>query len=86
MAVRLARKSAHLSEGVRTKMELEHLFQQTGTFMTLQMLVMGSLIIPAVVGRDDIYHAFVRRTASHVVTFGPVSLLGYILYEVTKLS
>lgn len=67
-------------------MELEHLFQQSGFFMTLQMVFMGSLLIPAAVGRVDIYRVFVRATASNVVTFGPVALLGYILYEVSKLA
>jgi hypothetical protein len=67
-------------------MELEHLFQQSGLFMTLQMVFVGSLLIPAAVGRVDIYRIFVRATASNVVTFGPMTLLGYILYEVARLT
>ncbi len=66
-------------------MELEHLFQQSGFFMTLQMVFMGALLIPAVAGRIDIYRIFVRSAASNIVTFGPMGLLGYVLYEVARL-
>jgi hypothetical protein len=54
--------------------------------MTLQFIFAGSLLIPAAVGRIDIYRIFVRSTASNVVTFGPMGLLVYILYEVSKLA
>ncbi len=67
-------------------MELEHLFQQSGSFMTLQMVFLGSLLIPAALGRVDMYRIFVRSTASNVVTFGPIALLGYVLYAVSRLA
>jgi hypothetical protein len=67
-------------------MELEHAFQQSGTFMTLQLLFMSSLLVPGIVGRTDIYRAFVRSLASSVVTFGPMALLLYVLYQVSGLS
>ncbi len=67
-------------------MELEHLFQQSTAFMTLQLVFMSSLLVPAAVGRIDIYRVFVRSAASNVVTFGPMALLGYMLYEVSKLA
>ncbi len=67
-------------------MELEHLFQQTRFFMTLQLILAVSLLIPAALGRVDIYRTLVRSTASNVVTFGPMALLGYTLYEVSKLG
>ncbi len=67
-------------------MELEHLFQQSGSFMTLQMVFLGSLLIPAALGRADMYRIFVRSTASNVVTFGPIALLGYVLYAVSRLA
>ncbi len=67
-------------------MELEHLFQQSTSFMTLQLVFMGSLLVPAAVGRIDMYRVFVRSAASSVVTFGPMALLGYMLYEVSKLA
>ncbi len=53
--------------------------------MTLQMVFMGALLIPAVAGRIDIYRIFVRSAASNIVTFGPMGLLGYVLYEVARL-
>ncbi len=41
---------------------------------------------PAMIGRPDLYRSFVRITASHVVSFGPLALLVYVLYEVSRLS
>ncbi len=67
-------------------MELEHLFQQTRFFMTLQLVFAVSLLVPVAVGRVDIYRVFVTKTASNVVTFGPMGMLVYILYEVSKLA
>jgi hypothetical protein len=66
-------------------MELEYLFQHSGSFVVLQ-LVMGSLMVPAAIGRMDLYRSFVRSTASYVVSFGPVALLVYVLFEVSRLS
>jgi hypothetical protein len=66
-------------------MELEYLFQHSGSFMILQ-LIMGSLLVPAAFGRTDLYRMFVRSTASYVVSFGPVALLVYVLFEVSRLS
>jgi len=66
-------------------MELEYLLQHSASFMILQ-LMMGSLLVPAVIGRADLYRSFVRSTASYVVSFGPVALLVYVLFEVSRLS
>ncbi|MEK6744354.1 MAG: hypothetical protein AABZ15_12120 [Nitrospirota bacterium] len=66
-------------------MELEYLFQHSGPFMVMQ-LMMGSLLVPAAMGRVDLYRAFVRNMASYVVSFGPVALLVYVLFEVSRLS
>jgi hypothetical protein len=66
-------------------MELEYLFQHSGSFMVLQ-LMMGSLMVPAAIGRIDLYRLFVRSTASYVVSFGPVGILVYVLFEVSRLS
>ena len=66
-------------------MELEHLLHQSGWYLIMQML-MGSLMVPAMIGRVDLYRSFVRMVASHVVSFGPLALLVYVLYEVTRLS
>jgi hypothetical protein len=67
-------------------MELEHAFQQSGTFMTLQLLFMSSLLVPGILGRTDIYRALVRALASSAVSFGPMALLLYVLYQVSRLS
>jgi|MudIll2142460700_1097286.scaffolds.fasta_scaffold190101_2 hypothetical protein len=67
-------------------MELEHLFHTSGLFLALQLFFAGSLLVPGVMGRADLYHAFVRKLASAVVTFGPVGLLVYVLYEVSRLA
>ena len=66
-------------------MELEYLFQHSGSFMMLQ-LMMGSLLVPAAIGRSDLYRSFVRSASSYVVSFGPVAILVYVLFEVSRLS
>jgi hypothetical protein len=66
-------------------MELEHVLHQSGWYLMLQMLL-GSLMVPAMIGRPDLYRSIVRTTASHVVSFGPLALLVYVLYEVSRLS
>ena len=66
-------------------MELEYLFQHSASFMILH-LMMGSLLVPAAMGSLDLYRSFVRSTASSVVSFGPVALLVYVLFEVSRLS
>ena len=65
-------------------MELEHVMQQSGWFHIMQM-VMGSLLLPAMIGRGDLYRSFIRSTASNVVSFGPFGLLVYVLFEVSRL-
>jgi hypothetical protein len=67
-------------------MEFEHLFNGSGFILALQLLCAGSLMIPAAMGRADLYHAFVRTSASSVVTYGPMALLVYVLYEVSLLA
>lgn len=67
-------------------MELEHLFQYSNTYMTMQMVLAGALLVPSAIGRMDLYRSFARETASLVVTFGPVGLLVYMLFEVAKLA
>ena len=67
-------------------MELEHLFQQSNMFMAMQLMFAGALLVPAAVGRTDLYQRFIRNTASAVVNVGPMALLTYVLYEVSKLT
>lgn len=66
-------------------MELEHFLHQSGWYCIAQLL-MGSLMVPAMIGRVDLYRSFVRTVASQVVSFGPFALLVYVLYEVSRLS
>lgn len=66
-------------------MELEHLLHQSGWYIMAQLL-MGSLMVPAMIGRVDLYRSFIRMAASHVVSFGPFALLVYVLFEVSRLS
>jgi len=67
-------------------MELEHLFRQSEFFLTLQLVLTGSLFIPGMIGRTDLYRSFVRKVASNVVSFGPMGLLVYVLYNVSRLG
>jgi hypothetical protein len=67
-------------------MELEHAFQLSGAFTLFQLLFMSSLLIPAMAGRTDIVRAFVRTLTVQIVSFGPMALLLYVLYEVSKLQ
>lgn len=67
-------------------MELEYVFLQSGAFTLFQFLFMSSLLIPGILGRADVYPAFVRTLATYVVSFGPVALLVYVLHQVSKLQ
>jgi hypothetical protein len=51
-----------------------------------QMMFMGSLLIPSMLGRMDLYSKGVRSLASNVVSFGPVAVLVYVLYQVSHLN
>ncbi len=67
-------------------MELEYAFQQSGFLVAFQVLVVGSLLAPGILGGSALYHWFIRTVASYVVSFGPMALLIYILYKVSHLS
>jgi uncharacterized membrane protein YeaQ/YmgE (transglycosylase-associated protein family) len=67
-------------------MDFEHAFQQTGFILSLQMMVVGSVMGPAVMGRSDFYRIIVGKIASLVVTFGPMAMLLYVLYAVSRLG
>jgi hypothetical protein len=49
-------------------------------------MFMGSLLVPSIIGRIDLYGKGVRALASNVVSFGPVALLVYVLYQVSHLN
>jgi hypothetical protein len=66
-------------------MELEHAFLQSNYFTLFQMIFLGSLMAPSLLGRADIYGKAARTAATLVVTVGPVALLMYVLFEVSHL-
>lgn len=67
-------------------MDLEHAFLQSNFFLLFQMMFLGSLMVPNLLGREDMYGKAARNTASLVVTVGPVAILLYVLFEVSHLS
>ena len=67
-------------------MELEHMFLQSNFFMLFQMMFLGSLMVPSMLGRADIYGKAARSIATLVVTVGPVAILLYVLFEVSHLN
>ena len=66
-------------------MELEHAFQQSGFLAALQVFIAGSLLAPGVFGNSVLYQRFARMVATYVVSFGPMALLVYVLYRVSRL-
>ncbi len=67
-------------------MDFEHVFQQTGFLLALHIVIVVSVIGPGAMGRSDFYRIIVGKVASLVVTFGPMVMLLYILYIVSRLS
>jgi len=67
-------------------MDLEHAFLQSNFFMLFQMMFLGSLMVPSMLGRVDIYGKAARNAATLVVTVGPVAILMYVLFEVSHLN
>lgn len=66
-------------------MELEHVLQQSSFFLMFQMMFMVLLLVPGMLGRMDLYSKGVRVLASNLVSFGPVAMLVYVLYQVSHL-
>lgn len=67
-------------------MYFEHALQQSNFFLMFQMMFLGSLIVPSMIGRIDLYSKVVRSLASNVISFGPVVMLAYVLYQVSHLN
>jgi hypothetical protein len=67
-------------------MEFEHAFQQAGFISALQLLILGSVLAPGIMGRSDLYCVLAGKVASYLVTFGPPAMLIYLLYAVSHLS
>ena len=72
--------------GRRRTMDFEHAFLQSNFFMLFQMMFLGSLMVPSMFGRVDIYGKAARTAATLVVTVGPVAILMYVLFEVSHLN
>lgn len=66
-------------------MELEHAFLQSNFFLLFQMMFLGSLMMPSMLGRADIYGKAARSGATLVVTAGPIAILLYVLFEVSHM-
>ncbi len=66
-------------------MDFEYAFQQAGFIQAFQLMIIGALVAPGVMGRSDLYRVFAGKVASNVVTFGPVATLIYVLYAVSRL-
>jgi hypothetical protein len=67
-------------------MEFEHLFHAAGFLVALNLMFVASMLLPAAMGRPDLYQAGVRKLAAVTVTFGPMGLLIYVLYQVSRLA
>ena len=66
---------------------MEHTFTlQWGNVAALQMLFFTTLLFPGIVGRGDVFRAFVGTVTSYVVSFAPMALLIYLLYTVSHLQ
>jgi hypothetical protein len=66
-------------------MELEHAVQQPGFLAAIQLMVL-SVLAPGVMAGSGIYQKFVKVAASYVVSFGPLAILIYVLYRVSRLA
>ena len=67
-------------------MEFEHAFQQSNFFLMFQMMFMGSLLVPSMLGRMDLYSKGMKALALNFVSFGPIAMLVYVLYQVSHLN
>lgn len=66
-------------------MDLEHEFLQANFLLLFQMIFLGGLMAPGMLGREDLYGKAARSGATLVVTVGPVAILMYVLFEVSRL-
>jgi len=66
--------------------EFEHAFQQSGFTTAYHLLILGIVLLAGFAGKDEQYRKFVDMTTSYLITFGPMALLVYVLYSVSRLS
>lgn len=62
------------------------MFQQTGFLSIVQALMIGSVLVAGVAGKDERYRRIVEKVATAMVTFGPMTMLLYVLYSVSRLG
>jgi hypothetical protein len=66
-------------------MELEHVLNGSmANAAALQMLLLIGLLLPAAIGRSDLYRAFASTVTSYVLSIAPVATLVYALYRITQ--
>lgn len=66
-------------------MELEYVLNGSmANAVALQMLLLICLLLPAAIGRADLYRAFVSTATSYVVSIAPVATLMYALYRISQ--
>ena len=66
-------------------MELEHALNGTmANIMAAQMLLLAGLLVPAAIGRCDLYQRFLSAATSYAVSIAPVATLMYSLYRVSQ--
>lgn len=67
-------------------MELEHAFQQSGFLVAFELMVITSFFAPGFFEDSARFQRFVRAAASYIVSFGPMAILIYVLYQVSRLA
>jgi len=66
--------------------EFEHVFQQSGFISALQVMMLGVVMAAGVAGKNEQYCGFVEKATIGMVTFGPMAMLIYVLYSVSRFS
>ncbi len=67
-------------------MELEHSLQQPGVLAAFQLMIVGILLAPAMFLDSGLYDRFARAFCSWALSLGPIAILVYALYRVSRFS
>lgn len=67
-------------------MELEHAFQQSGFVVAFQLMIAASFFASGFIADSALLQRFVKAAASYIVSFGPMAILIYVLYHVSRLT
>jgi fumarate reductase subunit D len=66
-------------------MELEHALNgNMANAIAAQMLLLAGLLVPAAIGRSELYQRFLSTVTSYVVSVAPVATLIFALYRVAR--